>query len=170
MYAIISAVTYQSDNPPSEASAEGFAALIGAAPGYRGRLGLAVEGGERVHVYVFDSVEAARSGLGGEPMHSFIEEQIRPHYAGPSERIGAGTVRSLDFTRAFTGLHARFALVAPGREPALADEPGYLGHVAVETSDGRAIVGALHDALVAPEDPDAARSWLGTISVSDWPR
>ena len=168
MYAIISAVTYQIDNPPSEASAERFAALIAVASGYRGRLGLAVEGGERVHVYVFDSVDEARSGLGGEPMHSFVEEHIRPHYAGPSERIGRGPVRSLDFARAFTGMHARLSLLPAARERDLAAEAGYLGHAAIETDDGAMLV-ALHDAAVAPDDPDAARTWLGTVTVNHWP-
>ena len=168
MYAIISAVTYQIDNPPSEASAEGFAALIAVAPGYRGRLGLAVEGGERVHVYVFDSVDEARSGLGGEPMHGFVEEHIRPHYAGPSERIGRGPVRSLDFARVLTGMHAWLSLLPAARERDLAAETGYLGHAAIETDDGAMLV-ALHDAAVAPDDPDATRTWLGTVTVSHWP-
>jgi len=168
MHAIISAVTYQADNPPSEASAGQFAALITRQPGYRGRFGLDAGGGARVHIYLFDSAEAARSGLGGDAMRRLADEHIRPHYAGPSERIAAGTARHADLARVLTGMHVRLALLPADREPTLARTPGYLGHVTVESGDGQPIVAAILDATEANAEQEAVRTWLGSVTVSDW--
>ena len=170
MYAIVSTVTYEIDNPPGEAAAQGFADLIVRQPGYRGRFGLDAGGGERVHIYVFDSVDAARAGLGGPAMHDYVEEYIRPHYAGPSARIGRGTVRHVDFARALTGLYVRLAIVSPDREPDLAQDPGYLGHVALTSDDGHPLLAAIFDATEETTDPTATRTWLGAVTVSDWRR
>lgn len=92
MYAYVGIVTYDQTNPPSEEAGRQFAALITAAPGYRGRLGIDLGAGRRLHVYTFDSEEALRQGLGNDAMHHLTEEQIRPHYAAPSERVGRGPI------------------------------------------------------------------------------
>lgn len=168
MYAIVSTVAYQLDNAPSEAAARGFADLIVRQPGYRGRFGLDAGGGERVHIYVFDSVEDARAALGGPAMHDYVEEHIRPHYAGPSERIGRGTARHVDFARARSGMYARLAVLPGEREPALTHEPGYLGHVALETDDGQTLLAAIFDATEVTAALPADRTWLGAVTVSDW--
>ena len=168
MYAIVSTVAYQLDNAPSEATARGFADLIVRQPGYRGRFGLDAGGGERVHIYVFDSVEDARAGLGGPAMHDYVEEYIRPHYAGPSARIGRGNVRHADFARALTGIYVRLAILSPAREPTLAHESGYLGHVALTTDDGQPLLAAILDATEETAGLPATRTWLGAVTVSDW--
>jgi hypothetical protein len=169
MHAIISAVSYQVDNPPSEASAEGFAALIIQQPGYRGRFGLDAGGGERVHIYLFDSADAARNGLGGDVMRSFAEKRIRPHYAGPSERIAAGTTRFADLASILTGMIVRLELLPADSEGALTQESGYLGHVTVESSDGQPIIAAIFDATRASASlTSVLRTWEGAVTVNDW--
>jgi hypothetical protein len=168
MYALINTVTYQTDNPPSEASSEHFAALVVRQPGYRGRFGLDAGGGVRVHIYLFDTVDAARSGLGTGAMHDLIEEHIRPHYAGPSERIASGTTRFVDLASVLTGMFVRFELLPADIEGGLTLESGYLGHVTVESSDGQVIVAAIFDVTQAMASPASAlRTWEGAVTVND---
>jgi hypothetical protein len=169
MYALINTVTYRVDDPPSEESSEQFAALIVRQPGYHGRFGLDAGGGARVHIYLFDSVEHLRNGLGGGAMHDLIEERIRPHYAGPSERIAAGTTRFADLASILTGMFVRCELLPADREGALTQEEGYLGHVTVESGDGQVVIAAVFDAIQATASPASAfRTWEGAVTVNDW--
>jgi hypothetical protein len=168
MYALINTVTYQTDNPPSEASSEQFASLIVQQPGYRGRFGLDAGNGVRVHIYLFDTVDALRTGLGTGALHDLIEAHIRPHYAGPSERIAAGTTRFADLASILTGMFVRLELLPADSEGALTQEMGYLGHVSVESSDGQIVVAAIFDIIQATGSARwAQRSWEGAVTVSD---
>jgi hypothetical protein len=168
MYALINTVTYQTDNPPSEASSEQFAALIVQQPGYRGRFGLDASGGVRIHIYLFDTVDTLRSGLGTGRLHDLIEEHIRPHYAAPSERIAAGTTRFLDLASVLTGMFVRLELLPADREGVLTLETGYLGHVTVESADGQVVIAAIVDVTQATASPTSAlRTWEGAVTIND---
>ncbi|MFN8515878.1 MAG: hypothetical protein U0841_25500 [Chloroflexia bacterium] len=168
MYALINTVTYQTDNPPAEASSEQFAALIVRAPGYRGRFGLDAGHGLRLHIYLFDTVDALRSGLGTGPLHHLIEEHIRPHYADPSERIAAGTARYVDLASVLTGMFVRLELLPGDSEGALTQETGYLGHVTVAPTDGQPVIAAIYDLTQATASPATAlRTWEGAVTVND---
>jgi hypothetical protein len=168
MYALINTVTYQPDNPPSETASEQFAALIVRQPGYRGRFGLDAGGGERVHIYLFDTVDALRSGLGTGALHDLIEAQIRPHYAGPSDRIAAGTARFADLASILTGMYVRMELLPADHVGALTQETGYLGHVTVEPTGGQPVVAAIFDPTQAIASVTTAlRTWEGAVTVND---